>query len=56
MMNIKDLKAYVNAQSKNENLWFQPETVGECILQDALRDLHGIAESVCDAIEAQRDD
>lgn len=38
-------RTIVNAQAEDEGLWFRPQTVGEDMLQKALRRLHAAVES-----------
>lgn len=45
-MTITDLKALVSKQAEDPGLWFMYETVAECYLQKALRELHAAIEAI----------
>ncbi len=43
---LKSITAVVDDQAEDTGLWFVAQTASEAYLQQALRDLHGITESL----------
>jgi hypothetical protein len=43
------IRKVVNAQAEDEGLWFMAETAPEAYLQQELRRLHSVIESLCGA-------